>query len=234
MKKIIALNHKSMLSYDEIIKFKNEYSKIDSEVELILFPTTLYLSLFKDYSKEVGAQNFYTKSFGSYTGEITLDALSSLGINTVLVGHSERRGLFHETKEEIKEKLKISLDNNFKTVLCVGEDTKTDKSEDLVLDEVKYFLENINDIKNLVIAYEPRWAIGSTETQTYDMIEKVVLNIKNFIKNKYNYDIAVLYGGSVKSDSADIIRITDGLLLGRSSTTISSVKEIIKKAKEPY
>ena len=232
MNKIIALNHKSMLSYDEIVDFKKNYSGINTNVDLILFPTTLYLSLFKDYNKEVGAQNFCAKSYGSYTGEITLDALKSLGINTVLVGHSERRGLFHETKEEIKVKLQLALENNFKTILCVGEDQKTDKAEELVLQEVSYFLENINDISNLVIAYEPRWAIGSTETQNYEMIKKIVIKIKSYVKEKYNKEIAVLYGGSVKSDTADIINITDGLLLGRSSTTISSVNEIIEKVKE--
>ena len=232
MNKIIALNHKSMLSYDEILSFKEECSKINSKVDLILFPTLLYLSLFKDFEKEVGAQNFYKKSYGSYTGEITLDALSSLKITTILVGHSERRGLFHESREEIKEKLLTALDNNFKTILCVGEDEKTIDADNLVLEEVKFFLNDIQNTNNLIIAYEPRWAIGSTETQTYDMIEKVVLAIKNYIKERYNTDISVLYGGSVKSDSADIINITDGLLLGRSSTTIESVKDIIKRVEE--
>ncbi len=229
MKKIIALNHKSMLSYEELLSFKEKYSKIKTDVDLILFPTTLYLSLFKNYNQEVGAQNFYTKSFGSYTGEITLDALESLNIKTVLVGHSERRGLFHETLDEIKNKLILSLSNNFKTVLCVGEDKKCNNAEELVLEEVKFFLNGLDSIENLIIAYEPRWAIGSTETQTYEMINKVVRIIKDYIKKNYSKEIQVLYGGSVKSDSADIINISDGLLLGRSSTKIESVMDILSK-----
>ena len=232
MKKIIALNHKSMLSYDEIINFKDEYSKITTDIDLILFPTTLYLSLFNKYSKEVGAQNFFSKSYGSYTGEITLDALNSLNINTVLVGHSERRKLGHETLEEIKQKLNLSIENNFKTILCVGEDDKVKNAEDIVLEEVKYFLNDITNIENLIVAYEPRWAIGSTETQNYETIDKVVNKIKSYIKNKYNKDIKVLYGGSVDANSSDIIEITDGLLLGRSSTKIESVKQIISSVEK--
>ena len=123
--KTIILNHKSYLSYNEITKYKEKINNIQTKnINLVLMPNLAYLSLFKDSKIKIGAQNFYSYNYGSYTGEIPLEILKSLNINYTLVGHPERITLKLDTYEEIKEKLYRSLNSGFKTILCIGHDEK--------------------------------------------------------------------------------------------------------------
>lgn len=224
--KTIILNHKSYLSYEEVKKYKEEIEKIKTKENIVLMPNIAYLSMFNNSKLNIGSQNFYSYNYGSYTGEICLESLKSMNIKYTLVGHPERLLLNLDTYIKIKDKLFRSLNMKFQTVLCIGHDEniKTIKRE------LKYYLRNIeyDSLKNLIIAYEPA-----------NKIEGEVVNLKN-IQNTYNYikkyinkhfemDIPIIYGGSVnKININDILKITDGVLIGKISLDINEVKDILK------
>lgn len=226
--KTIILNHKGYLTYDEIKKYKNELEKINNnKVNLVLMPNLAYISMFEDYKIKIGAQNFYSYNLGSYTGEIPLESLKSMNIKYTLVGHPERITLKLDSYEEIKEKLYRSLNSGFKTILCIGHDEKLAT----VKKELKYYLKTADyiDIKNLIIAYEP-----SSKIETEEVNLKDINYLNNFIKEYFMYEfeeeVPFLYGGSVTSENInEILKITDGVIIGKNSTNITQVKEILNK-----
>ncbi len=231
-KKKIILNHKSYLNYDEINKYKKEIEKIDKKkFDLILFPSIIYLSLFKNSKLNIGTQNFYTSNYGSYTGEANLESLKYIGVNYTLVGHSERKKLRLERIELTKEKLIESLNSDFKTILLVGELYKKANPFNIIKAQLKYYLKEIklDKLKNLSIAYEPAWAVGGSQTLSINKISKIVSKIKQYIFKKYKFDIEVYYGGSVTENSIkEILEVTDGVLIGKISSDIDSIKNVIK------
>ncbi len=226
--KTIILNHKGYLTYDEIKKYKTELEKINNNnVNLVLMPNLAYISMFKDYKIKIGAQNFYSYNLGSYTGEIPLESLKSMNIKYTMVGHPERITLKLDSYEEIKEKLYRSLNSGFKTILCIGHDEKLST----VKKELKYYLKTADyiDIKNLIIAYEPSSKIEKEEVNLKD-----INYLNNFIKEYFMYEfeeeIPFLYGGSVTSENiSEILKITDGVIIGKNSIDIKQVKEILNK-----
>jgi len=234
MKKVI-LNQKSYLSYEEIEDYKKEFEKYKpNNIDFIIFPPILYLLLFKDVKYNVGTQNFFSYTKGSFTGELNLESLKAIGINYTLINHFERRKLMEESYEMQKEKLFKSLNSKCKTILCVGEVKKTNKPWVYIKKELNYMLKSIesSNIKYLSIAYEPNWAIGSGDIQNTDKIKSMVSKIKNYIKNKYDFNIEVYYGGSITSDNVkDIIDGVDGIILGKLSTNIDRLKKIVDNIK---
>lgn len=232
MKKVI-LNQKSYLLYDEMIEFKKEFDKLSpKKYEFIIFPPILYLSLFKDSKYNVGTQNFYSYKTGSFTGELNLESLKDIGINYTIVSHFERKKLIEETYALAKEKLFKSINSKCNTILFVGEQRKTRKPFSYIKKELNYFLKSVEDdnMKYLSIAYEPNWAIGSGDIQCIDKIKSTVDLIRKYIKNKYKIDIEVYYGGSIDKDNIkDIFEYTDGIVLGRVSTNMNELKELLKE-----
>ena len=232
MNKKIILNHKSYLNYEEILNYKEKIEKIKCKEEIIIFPSLIYLSLFKNSKYEIGAQNFYSYNYGSYTGEINLESLKYLNIKYTLVGHSERIKFKLDDKKQIKEKLYISLNANFKTILCVGEMNKVENAFGYIKKQLNYYLKNISSslIKNLSIAYEPSWAIGGKNSLEFKKIAAIIEKIKKYFNKKYDINIEVYYGGSVNEDSIkSIIEVSDGVLIGKISSDISKIKDIIDK-----
>ena len=232
MNKKIILNHKSYLNYEEILNYKEKIEKIKCKEEIIIFPSLIYLSLFKNSKYEIGAQNFYSYNYGSYTGEINLESLKYLNIKYTLVGHSERIKFKLYDKKQIKEKLYISLNANFKTILCVGEMNKVENAFGYIKKQLNYYLKNISSslIKNLSIAYEPSWAIGGKNSLEFKKIAAIIEKIKKYFNKKYDINIEVYYGGSVNEDSIkSIIEVSDGVLIGKISSDISKIKDIIDK-----
>lgn len=231
MKKII-LNHKSYLNYEEILNYKQKIDKIKCKHEIIIFPSLIYISLFKDSPYSIGTQNFYSYNYGSYTGEVNLESLKFMNIKYTLVGHSERIKFNLDDKKQIKEKLYISLNSNFKTILCVGEKKKVESAFNYIKNQLKYYLKNISPtlIKNLSIAYEPSWAIGGKNSLESKKIALIIEKIKKYFYTNYEINIEVFYGGSVNEESIkEIIEISDGVLIGKISSDISKIKDIIDK-----
>ncbi len=230
MKKII-LNQKCYLDYDEELEFKKQFEKLCiNNYEFILFPPILYLTLFKNVNYSIGTQNFFSYNEGSFTGEIALESLKKLGIDHSLVGHFERKKIIGETYSIAKEKLFKSLNSKFYTILCLGEQKKTKRPFNYIKKELNYYLKNIEstNIKYLSIVYEPNWAIGTAEVQCINKINKTITQIKQYVFNKYNIDIEVYYGGSINKDNIkDVLNVSDGVVLGRTSVEIKTIKDML-------
>ena len=221
--KLLVLNNKCFLSYNEIIEYKKELDKLKLNNELVLFPNLAYISMFKDVKYEIGAQNFYSYNYGAYTGEVNLASLKELNVTYTLVGHPERLILKLDTYEEIKDKLFKSLNSNFKTILCIGKDNDFK----IIKKELKYYLKNIDhtSLKNLIIAYEP---IDIEKVNTDDIIY-IMTEVKKYILKHFDVEVPFIYGGFVNKDNiGDILNITDGVLIGKESSDIKVVKDMLK------
>lgn len=228
--KTIILNHKSYLSYEQIENYKIELEKQNIEnINLILMPTLAYLSHFKNSKIKIGAQNFYSYNFGSYTGEISLETLKSLNVNYTLVGHPERLILKLDSYQEIKDKFFRSINLGFKTILCIGHD----ENEKILKKELKFYFNGIEEssLKNLLIAFEPASKIEG-ETVNIKQIKYVNNFIKEYMNKHYEINVPFLYGGSVnKNNINEILSITDGVILGKNSTEMNGIIEILNLIK---
>ncbi len=191
----------------------------------------------------IAAQNCYHKSAGAYTGEVSVDMLSSISINYCLVGHSERRELFGETNDMLAEKVNLCLSKSITPVFCCGEplsirDSNTqDQFVAIQLNESLFHLSK-DDIQRVVIAYEPIWAIGTGRTASAAQAQEMHANIRAVIAKKYGNEVAdsisILYGGSVKgSNAAELFGQpdVDGGLVGGASLVASEFVQIIKALK---
>ena len=232
MKKII-LNQKSYLTYDEMLKYKDEFDKFKCDkCELVLFPPMLYLSMFKYSNYPLGSQNFYSSKEGSFTGETNLEALKSIGVTYTMVANHDRRKYNGETSSDSKEKLFRSLNAKFNTLLYIGEVKKSINAFSYIKREINIFLKNVDksSLKYLSIVYEPNWSIGNSEIQDVNKINKIIKRIKIYIKNIYGVDMSVYYGGRVNKDNIhEIYEISDGIVLGKVSSNIKELKELLSK-----
>ncbi|MEO0203109.1 MAG: triose-phosphate isomerase [candidate division WOR-3 bacterium] len=228
--KIIAGNWKMNLSLNEAIDLANSI-KSSYKNEIILFPPSIYVLKVKEIVKakniKVGVQNIFYEDFGAFTGEISAIMVKSSNLDYVLIGHSERRKYFLESDEVINKKLKKAIDYNLNVILCVGEtldERRNNKAFDVVKLQVLRAIENLNNLNNLKIAYEPVWAIGTGINATPEQANE----IHQFIKEIVN--VPVLYGGSVNENNAYELlsqKFIDGLLIGGASLKSSSFNKII-------
>ena len=174
----------------------------------------------------VGAENVHFEKSGAFTGEISADMLVDLGVEYVIVGHSERRQYYHETSEILKEKVALAFENGLTPIFCIGE-VLEERENGTYFDVVKKQVEDAlfhlsaDDFKKIILAYEPVWAIGTGKTATADQAEEIHAFIRKTIANKYGNDVAeeisILYGGSCKpSNAKEIFSKTnvDGGLIG--------------------
>jgi triosephosphate isomerase len=240
-KQIVAGNWKMNKTRAEAVKLAEEVVAgvgpgLDREV--ILCPAYIALACVADKIKSgpvfLGAQNCHWEESGAYTGEISTQMLSALGCRYVIVGHSERRALFGETDEAVKKKLHAVAGAGMIPILCVGETLEQREAGDteaVVMGQLKGALREwpSKSPDNLVIAYEPVWAIGTGKTATPDQAEEVHGLIRLFLAGALGDDIAagttVLYGGSVKaSNAADLFarENIDGALVGGASLEAES------------
>lgn len=199
-------------------------------------------SLIKGSAVKLGAQNMYFEQSGAFTGEISASMLKSAGCEYVILGHSERRTIFGETDELINKKLKAALKAGLLPIFCIGE-TLQERESDIMEEVVKRQLVNglnkisDSDIRKIIIAYEPVWAIGTGKTATPKQAQEVHSYIRSVVRELYTEDIAggliIQYGGSVKPDNAaDLLSQTDidGALVGGACLKTDSFLGIIKGA----
>ena len=228
MKKIIAANFKSNLTYGEI---QNYFNILDSNLKIpqeniFIFPPALALQIpVKNFIK--GTQNAYPQNNGAFTGEITLEMLQDIAIKTILIGHSERRFLLAETQEFCKEKFQFFKKAGFKILYCIGEGLEIrEKGKSFIEDFLQSQLNGIDlDYPDLIIAYEPIWAIGTGVSASLEDISEV----HSFLRSKT--DKPLLYGGSVNEKNiADILGLdlVDGVLIGSASLDIQNFIHMIK------
>ena len=248
-KKIVAGNWKMNNNETEsiqLIQGINEQISGESldNTRVIVAPSFVNLSASLKASEntpiEVVAQNMHEAKSGAYTGEVSADMLKGLGIKTVIIGHSERRSLFNETDEILAEKLKTAIDNGLEAIFCFGEKLEERKLDNHLL-EVGSQLRNslfqlkAKDFKNIILAYEPVWAIGTVETASPEQAQEMHAFVRNILEKRYGKEVSentsILYGGSVKPNNAEEIfskKDVDGGLIGGASLKAEDFSAIIK------
>ncbi|MFK7032699.1 triose-phosphate isomerase [Flavobacterium oreochromis] len=216
----------------------------ETDAKIIIAPTFINLAQAvqqtNQTSIEVVAQNMHQAEGGAFTGEISADMLTSIGIQTVILGHSERRAYFHETDALLASKVDTALKHKMKIIFCFGEELK-DRQDKQYFNVVEYQLKdalfhlNASDWKNIILAYEPVWAIGTGETATPEQAQEMHQFIRETILERYGNEVAenvsILYGGSVKPDNAKEIFSqpdVDGGLIGGASLSATDFIAIIK------
>ncbi|MGW1453506.1 triose-phosphate isomerase [Salegentibacter agarivorans] len=245
-KKIVAGNWKmnnDLAETQELLSHLKMQLVKEPQAEVMVAPafTNLYSAFqgLKDTPVQVVAQNMHQAENGAYTGEVSAKMLKSIGVDTVILGHSERRAHFGETNDILAEKVNAALTNEMRIIFCFGEelaDRKSDKHFDLVAKQLQESLYQISDSdwKNVVLAYEPVWAIGTGETASPEQAQEMHAFIRKNISEKFNDEIAqnvsILYGGSVKPANAKEIfakEDVDGGLIGGASLKAVDFVEII-------
>ena len=236
--KLICANFKMNLLENDVLNYLKKINNKINKKNTIFFPSIPYIKLFSNKNYQVGSQDISFLEFGSITGDISVNQLIELGITYTLVGHFERRKYFDDDKY-ISKKVKLALKKNIKVILCIGESMKSSDEEiyNFLKDEINEALENNLDLiknDNLIIAYEPIWSIGSKVIPDNNYLINTISFIKDYIKNTYQKDIKVLYGGSVNLENIDIlekIKKIDGYLIGRTSLNYEDFLALTKKIK---
>ena len=247
-KPIIAGNWKMFKTRDEAIAFIYTVSEALPSIKevdsVICAQAPLMRCLIKRQGENlrIGAQNMFYEDEGAYTGELSGKLLKSYNVDYVIIGHSERRNIFHETDEMVNRKIKAALKNDLLPIVCVGEHLKERESNltnQLLTTQIKGAFNGISaiDMERIVIAYEPIWAIGTGKTATADQAEETCAFIRKLVRELYGSIVAdairIQYGGSVKPTNIDEIiskENIDGALIGGASLNAEMFIEMVKAA----
>ena len=216
----------------------------DKELEVKVSPSFVNLEyaqkILKNSSVEVVAQNMHYEEKGAFTGEISYKMLKSINVNSVIIGHSERRTLFYENDDTIKRKIKTALDNEMKVIFCFGESLEDRKEKrhikiiskqlDVITNDLK-----INQWNQIILAYEPVWAIGTGLNATPEQAQEIHKHVREEIATTFNKNLAdsvrILYGGSLKPNNSKEIFFQpdiDGGLIGGASLSFEDFYSIIR------
>lgn len=244
-RKVIAGNWKMNMLPNETIEYIDNFSKLvkDTKNEVILCVpyTDLFYALMsaQNTNIKIGAQNMHFEENGAYTGEVSAKMLKSIGVEYVIIGHSERRQYFNETDETVNKKVKAAFGNELKPIVCVGEtleQREAGETESIITTQTRLALDGLTNeqVKNTIIAYEPIWAIGTGKTATSEDANNSIKAIRNEIKKIYGSDVSedviIQYGGSVKSSNAKELFETsdiDGGLVGGASLKPDEFSKIV-------
>lgn len=244
-KQIVAGNWKMNNDLAETETFLVELKKqmFPENVEIIIAPPFTSLShafkSLREHPIDVAAQNMHQDSEGAFTGEISAKMLISVGVKTVILGHSERRAYFNEDGVILAEKVNSALANEMTAIFCIGEqleDRNAGRHFEVIKEQLSEGLFHISkeSWKNIVVAYEPVWAIGTGQTASPEQVQEVHKFIRMTIAESYNNAVAdkvsILYGGSVKPDNAQEIfgqDDVDGGLIGGASLKVDSFMNIV-------
>ena len=231
--KYFVCNFKNKLVKDDIVRYNNRLSEIESKkVKLVIVPSLPFLGYFDRSGYSIGSQDISSFMDKTITGEVTGEQLKSLGVEYVIVGHSERREYKHEINIDFINKINNAMESGIKVIYCIGETLK-DKEEGntyMVLEkQISEVLNNV-EVKNIIIAYEPVWAIGTGRVPQEKEIRDNIEFIKDIIEENYDTRLDVLYGGSVNKDniaSINAFKCLDGCLVGGASTSIDSLESML-------
>ena len=244
-RKVIAGNWKMNMLPNEAIDYIQAFEPLvkDAESEVILCVpyTDLFYCLMNAQGTniKIGAQNMHFAETGAYTGEISAKMLKSIGVEYVIIGHSERRQYYNETDETVNKKIKAAFENELKPIVCVGESLEerdAGKTEEIITSQTRLALEGLtkNQVKETIIAYEPIWAIGTGKTATSEDANNSIKAIREEVKRIYGSEVSeeviIQYGGSVKSTNAKELFSTsdiDGGLVGGASLKPDEFSKIV-------
>ncbi|MBN2366890.1 MAG: triose-phosphate isomerase [Calditrichaeota bacterium] len=248
-KKMIAGNWKMYKNNSEALRLikqlRNRLEKNPArKSKIVICPPFTALSLAaKELASsriELGAQNIFWEEEGAYTGEISADMVKSTGAKWTIIGHSERRQYFKEDEKVINRKIKLALKKKLKVIFCIGETLELRQqnlTKDIVTNQVEWGLKDLDpaQLKNIVTAYEPVWAIGTGKTATPDQAQEIHSFLREIIDALFGagtgQKMTILYGGSVKPDNAEGLFSRpdiDGALVGGACLDASSFMKIIK------
>jgi len=243
MKKIIVANWKmnpitlkeAEDIFNNIKESREKLLRSDSGTEVVICPPFTYIEhldyINKNSNLKIGAQDCYWEEKGAYTGEISVAILKGLGVQYVIIGHSERRKYFMETDETVNQKTKAVLEAGLTPIVCIGEtqeERELEKTEAVLEKEIENGLKDI-DLSKIVIAYEPIWAIGTGNACDVEEAERM----KEVIQKMTNKNIKIIYGGSANASNAEgYLKQADfdGLLVGGASLKSQEFVDIINKA----
>jgi len=244
-KKVIAGNWKMNMLPNEAISMITNLAPLvkeaEAEVVLCVPYTDLFYSLLtaQGTNIKIGAQNMHFEEKGAYTGEVSGKMLNSIGVEYVIIGHSERRQYFAETDETVNKKIKAAFQNNLKPIVCVGEsleERESGKAFEIITNQTEKALEGLTEeqVASTIIAYEPIWAIGTGKTATKEDANEACKKIREKIAEIYGQNIAerviIQYGGSMKPENAkELLEMSDidGGLIGGASLKAESFEKIV-------
>ncbi len=244
-KKVIAGNWKMNMLPDEAINFIQELTpmveKTQNEVILCVPYTDLFYALLnaQNTNIKIGAQNMHFEQSGAYTGEVSGKMLKAIGVEYVIIGHSERRQYFAENDETVNKKVKSAFENNLKPIVCVGEtleQRENGETKEIITSQTEKALNGLSNeqVENTIIAYEPIWAIGTGKTATKEDANDSIKAIREKIRQIYGQNTAerviIQYGGSVKSSNAgELFEMSDidGGLVGGASLKVEEFSKIV-------
>ena len=244
-KKVIAGNWKMNKLPNEAIDFIDRLTPLvkdtKNEVVVCVPYTDLFYALLTEQGTniKIGAQNMHFEEKGAYTGEVSAQMLKSIGVEYIIIGHSERRQYFNETDETVNKKVKTAFKHELKPIVCVGEtleQREAGKAEEIITNQTEKALEGLTDeqVQNTIIAYEPIWAIGTGKTATSEDANNAIKAIRDKICQIYGQNVGksiiIQYGGSVKSANCKELFTTsdiDGGLVGGASLDPEEFAKII-------
>lgn len=243
-RKVIAGNWKMNKSPEDAKTFMQSFPELvkDSESEVVLCVPYIDVCVMKELAKDtnvkIGVQNVHYEEKGAYTGEVSVKMLKDIGMEYVIIGHSERRQYYNETDEGVNKKLKASLANGLKPIVCVGETLEQREAgitKDFVTTQVRLALEGLSneDVEKIIIAYEPIWAIGTGKTASKEDANEACAWIRDEIRNLFGdvaEEVIIQYGGSVKSSNAnELFNMSDidGGLVGGASLEPEEFAKIV-------
>ena len=232
---------------DEVISFLEKFSIIDDKknVDAIIAVPFVYVGTalgYKNINLNISVQNVNENIRGAYTGEISVEMIKSIGVKYSIVGHSERRTYFGETDDIVNRKVSLLLNNNIKPILCIGEsieDRNNNTYFSFLEKQLKSAILGLDsyNIKNIIIAYEPVWAIGTGKSASSHQAEEIHCFIRDILSKEYSKDISssvpIIYGGSCNSKNAPQLFSKpniDGGLIGTSSLDLEEFLKIIDSA----
>ena len=244
-KKVIAGNWKMNMLPNEAISFIERLTPLVKETEHEVILCVPYTDLFytllhvQGTNIKVGAQNMHWEEKGAYTGEVSAPMLKSIGVEYVIIGHSERRQYFAETDETVNKKIKSALKYGLKPIVCVGESLEQRENgttEQIISNQIQRAFDGIpvEELKKIIIAYEPIWAIGTGKTATKKQANETIQQIRSELAKIYGDDEAnktiIQYGGSVKESNAkELFEMSDidGGLIGGASLKVEEFSKIV-------
>ena len=246
-KKILVGNwklNKNLSQTGEFLKSINANLTFDKNKRFIIAPSFVNLEYaVKESSNspvEICCQNISEFEEGAYTGEVSAKMLTNVGVNIVIIGHSERREFYFESNNVLKSKIKTALNNNFEIIFCFGENLLERKNNNYFSAVKKQIVDtlfefNPNEFNKIILAYEPVWAIGTGENASAEQAQEIHLFVRELIENKFGVEVAsnltILYGGSLKPNNSKELfqkKDVDGGLVGGASLNPDTFLEIYR------
>lgn len=230
--KYLVCNFKNKLLKDDIFKYNKSLVDIETKVKLVLCPPSIYLDMFDKSGYELGVQDISSFMDKTITGEIEATQVKSMGAKYVIVGHSERRIYRHEINIDFINKINNAVENGLNVIYCIGEtlnEKENGRTYEVLEKQISEVLNNV-EIKNIMIAYEPVWAIGTGKVPEADEIKENIKFINDIIMEKYEEKLDILYGGSVNDTNIGelcTIKGLNGFLVGGASLDPNKVKGML-------